>query len=180
MKKIKNIATLLFSSLMFYGTTQAMELSSELYDEKGDISFLMQAIEKVKRDQSEESEEELKIVEQNNVKFKAVKNYACLRENCIFVASHQKRIDKHREMHRRQDAFLSVAIYRCETCHYLTNTKRNIKEHKQSHDDTKQYYCELCNAWFKSVRSRNRHEKKSVMHKQNSIKDRPLLVLTNG
>jgi rubredoxin len=171
----KNILVVLLFGLLC-NTAQAMEQNSEFYDEKYEMSFLMQAIEKKEHDASEE---ELKIVEQKNNKIKPVNNYLCSRKNCMFACSHENRIIKHREMHRLQDVLPHMTMYHCKSCDYLTDTQKNMNDHNKSHDDKKQFRCEVCNLWFKTITSRNRHERESLIHKQNS-KKRPLLVLTNG
>jgi len=147
----------------------AMELSSEFYHENSEMSVLMRAIEKKEDDVSEE---ELRNLEQKNSKIKPVNNFLCSHKNCAFATNHKNRIDKHREMHRWQTVLPHITMYRCDICDYLDNVKRNMDEHKNSHDGTKKYHCEVCDIWFKTYKSKQRHERETLKHQENSKKER--------
>jgi hypothetical protein len=172
----KLLITLLLGLCVMCNATQAMEQNSELYDEKGEMSFLMQAIQ-----EKEPSALETMVVEEK-VAVKAIHDYVCSRHGCRYSTTHENRITKHREMHRLQNAFLSAKIHRCETCDYLTDTPKSMNDHKKSHGDERPYHCDSCDVRFKCPRSRDRHEKtqhkKQIPAKQTLVK--PLLVTNNG
>lgn len=151
------LIVVLFASFILCNTIQAMKRSFDAIS-----SSLIHIVE-------EELIEvpELMHEKSRNISVQKTHNITCKSEGCRFWSKHEIRMRKHQEMHVLYD-ITPHEVYRCDLCDYMSNRRKDMDAHNQSHDGTKQYHCKVCDAWFVMDRSLKRHEKTSQKHQENS------------
>jgi hypothetical protein len=90
---------------------------------------------------------------------KKINEYSCNHQGCGFVTMHGTWMITHQDMHTKRDD--GATIYQCDTCDYLTITKKYLENHQVLHQNKKEHFCVLCNKGFTTKRSLKRHKEKS-------------------
>jgi hypothetical protein len=90
---------------------------------------------------------------------KKINGYSCNHQGCGFVTKHETWMATHQNMHTQRDD--GATTYQCDTCYYLTNTKKYFEIHQVIHQNEKKHFCVPCNKGFTTNRSLKRHKEKS-------------------